>query len=137
MSAEDIHAYVDYMILMHNRYSVTDSIQLMPFKYIMHSPPTPLTGKDRLGNESLEFPIGMVFGGSDYFGTEGADEIVRNNKHFQSGKSQIFKMKACSHFMPSDAPQELSELMIKFFEGKVSGCFELKPAYEMAFQMKD
>ena len=59
----------------------------MPFKYIMHCPPTPLRAENRLGNPDIEFPIGMVFGGSDFFGTEGADEIVRNNKHFETGKS--------------------------------------------------
>ena len=39
------------------------------------------------GNKEIDFPIAMVFGDQDWFGTEGADEIVRNNKHFKSGWS--------------------------------------------------
>ena len=32
-----------------------------------------MSGKDRLGNPNVDFPIGFVFGDSDLFGTEGAD----------------------------------------------------------------
>ena len=37
----------------------------------------PLQAEDRLGNPAIDFPIGIVFGDNDYFGSEGADEIVR------------------------------------------------------------
>ena len=66
--------------------SVLDIVQTLVFTYCcvsLHS----LAAKDRLGNPEIDFPIGMVFGDNDFFGTEGADEIVRNNRHFESGKS--------------------------------------------------
>ena len=47
----------------------------------------PLQEPDRLCNPKIDFPIGMVFGDADFFGTEGADDIIRQNKHFVTGKS--------------------------------------------------
>lgn len=38
-------------------------------KYAMQS-------KDRLLNPEIDFPIGIVFGDSDFLGSEGSDEIV-------------------------------------------------------------
>jgi|LakMenE01Jun11ns_1017448.scaffolds.fasta_scaffold8134291_1 hypothetical protein len=32
--------------------------------------------KERLGNPTIDFPIGVVFGDSDFLGSEGSDEIV-------------------------------------------------------------
>ena len=62
----------------------------------------PLQAADRLGNPKIDFPIGMVFGDADFFGTEGADEIIKQNKHFASGKSQLFKLEDCSHQLVYD-----------------------------------
>ena len=92
----------------------------------------PLQAPDRLGNPAIDFPIGMVFGDADFFGTEGADQIIKENRHFASGKSQLFKFEDCSHQITFDQPQKLVELMKGFFEGTVRGRFELKPLYEVA-----
>ena len=83
----------------------------------------PLQSEDRLGNKNIEFPIAMVFGDRDWFGTEGADDIIRNNKHFQSGRSQLFKIDNCRHYMNYDKPDELCRLMRGFFEGTILGNF--------------
>jgi len=32
--------------------------------------------RERLGNPAIDFPIGVVFGDSDFLGSEGSDEIV-------------------------------------------------------------
>ena len=45
-------------------------------------------------------------------------------------------MERCSHYMPSDSPKELMELMVGFFDGSITGRFELKPEKEMAFLQK-
>ena len=42
----------------------------------------PLQADDRLGNKACDFPIGITFGETDFFGTEGADMIIRNNAHY-------------------------------------------------------
>lgn len=47
----------------------------------------PLSAPDRLGNPELPFPIGILYGQHDYLGSEGADYIVSNNKHFKDGLS--------------------------------------------------
>ena len=49
-----------------------------------------MDAEDRLGNPEIDFPIGMCFGDSDFMGTEGADKIVKSNKYFQTGQSQIY-----------------------------------------------
>ena len=46
--------------------------------YGMH----PLQAEDRLGNPNIDFPIGIAFGDRDKFGSEGAEEIIKKNKHF-------------------------------------------------------
>ena len=74
----------------------------------------------------------MMFGDMDFFGTEGADDIVRNNKHFENGRSQLFKLKNSTHLCTKDQPDEAMKLMIGFFDGTISGRFELKPRYEIA-----
>ena len=38
-----------------------------------------LAEEDRLGNPNLPFPIAFCYGDQDWLGTEGADEIIRNN----------------------------------------------------------
>ena len=50
----------------------------------------PLTETDRLGNPDIPFPIAFAFGDRDWLGTPGADQIVRGNKFFEKGLSQIF-----------------------------------------------
>ena len=47
----------------------------------------PLSAPDRLGNPEIDFPLGVVFADRDYFGSDGADEIVKNNKYFETGQS--------------------------------------------------
>jgi len=56
-----------------------------------------LTEPDRLGNQSLPFPIAFCFGDADWLGTAGADEIVRNNQFFDEGLSQIFIIEGSDH----------------------------------------
>jgi hypothetical protein len=47
----------------------------------------PLSEKDKLCNPELEFAIGIVFGDSDFLGSEGSDEIIKTSKFFKSGES--------------------------------------------------
>ena len=46
-----------------------------------------LKSSDRLGNPEIDFPIGVIFGDFDFLGSEGAEEIVRQNKYFATGES--------------------------------------------------
>ena len=66
--------------------SVIDVLELLPFKadcFSIH----PLQAEDRLGNPNIDFPIAMAFGDKDRFNSEGAEEIIKKNKHFRSGHS--------------------------------------------------
>ena len=53
------------------------------FAYAIHN----IHGPDRMGNPEIDFPVAFAFGDRDFFGTEGADKIVSNNKHYASGRS--------------------------------------------------
>ena len=57
---------------------------------------------DRLGSEKINFPIGFVYSDRDWNGSEGAEHIVRNSKHFKTGRSQIFFIKNSTHEMHAD-----------------------------------
>ena len=76
----------EYFWVMAEKISPVDCALLLPFKfecYGIH----PLQAKDRLGNPEIDFPIGIVFGDRDKFGSEGAEEIIKNNRHFKTGRS--------------------------------------------------
>ena len=81
--------------------------------------------------QDFDFPIGFVYGTRDFFGSaEGAHRIVQNNRHFSSGRSQIFKLRNSGHNVFFDSPDVLTEQMIGFFEGTITGTFDLKPRKE-------
>ena len=71
------------------------------FCYPYHS----LSEKDRLMNPEIDYPIAFAFGDRDFFGSEGAEDIVRNNRHFNSGRSQIFKVEDSGHAVMIDNPE--------------------------------
>ena len=93
-----------------------------------------LQGENRLGNPNIDFPIGIVYGDNDHLGSEGADTVVKNNKHFASGRSQLFKLEQATHLLNSDQPDKVVELAIGFFEGTIQGRFEEKPLMELAWE---
>ena len=121
---------------MSEQISVIDCAQLLPFKFECYSI-HPLQAPDRLGNPDIDFPIGMAFGDRDKFGSEGAELIIKSNRHFESGRSQLFKVKDCAHPMMFDQPFELIRLMVGFFEGTITGKFEPKPRNEVTLQEKN
>ena len=81
--------------------------------------------------QDFDFPIAFVNGTRDFFGSaEGSDTIVKNNRHFEAGRSQIFKLVNSGHNVFQDNPDGLTSYMIGFFEGTITGTFDLKPRRE-------
>ena len=113
--------------------SCAEMIQMWQLKY-PGANPYPFQSEERLGNPAIEFPIGIVYGDNDHFGSEGADVIIKNSKQFESGRSQLFKLEQATHTMNSDQPEKLVELCIGFFEGTIQGKFEEKPIEELAWE---
>ena len=87
----------------------------------------PLTELDRLGNPDLPFPIAFAFGDRDWLGTTGADKIVKGNRFFSSGISQIFIIKESDHATYYHNPDDLIEKMVGFFDQTIKYSFEHKP----------
>ena len=78
--------------------------------------------------QDFDFPIAFCNGTRDFFGNaEGADTIVKNNRYFKSGRSQLFKLKNAGHNVFMDDPKGLADYMIGFFEGTITHTFDLKP----------
>ena len=46
-----------------------------------------MQAEDRLGNKAINFPIAFCFGDADVHGSEGADDLVKMNPHYESGRS--------------------------------------------------
>ena len=83
---------------------------------------------DRLGNPECKFPIGICYGDRDFHGSDnGAEEIVKKNKYFKSGKSQLFQIRDSGHNIFFDQPDELAHIMIGFFNGTIKGKFQHTP----------
>ena len=93
------------------------------FSFPYHS----LLEKDRMMNPEIDFPIAFCFGDRDFFGSEGADQIVKNNRHFASGRSQLFKLENSGHNVFINNPYQLCAYMIGFFEGTILNTFDEKP----------
>ena len=89
-------AMVEYRCLIQMRFSVVDIVEIMLHKFFGYAR-HPLQSEDRLGNPNINFPIACAFGDRDFLGSNGADTVVRNNKHFASGDSQIFLVLNASH----------------------------------------
>ena len=94
-------AFVNYFDLMVQRSSTFEIAVFVTSKFPMYAY-HPLQAADRLGNPEIDFPIGIVFGDKDNLGSEGADQIVKANKRFDSGRSQLFRLADCTHEMTYD-----------------------------------
>lgn len=80
--------------------------------------------------QDFDFPIAFCYGSRDFFGSDGADRIVRNSRYFETGRSQIFKVKNAGHNIFLDNLPQLTDYMIGFFNGTITGKFDLKPVRE-------
>ena len=81
--------------------SILETLEVMPLKFpflVRHD----MNAQDRLGNPAINFPIAYAYGDNDFFGSEGADDIVRGSKQFANGHSQLFKVVNSTHFMITD-----------------------------------
>lgn len=100
LSDELIRVLVRQKTLMLSRHSVSDVVQILPWKFPhMMLKRYSLLGRDRLGNPKCDFPIAIAYGDRDFLCSKGADDIVRQSKHFKSGRSQLFKVEDSSHFL--------------------------------------
>ena len=97
LTEEEANLYAEYMANSSmKRHNIIEAVAYQTTKHgslAVH----PLQAEDRLGSKAVDFPIGITFGETDFFGTEGADMIIRNNKHYSSGRSQLFKVKDSGH----------------------------------------
>ena len=80
--------------------------------------------------QDFDFPIAFVFGTRDMFGSDGADRIVKRNRYYEAGRSQLFKQKRSGHNVFLDDPDQLTGFMIGFFNGTITGTFDEKPRAE-------
>ena len=88
--------------------------------------------------QNFDFPIAFCNGTRDFFGSaEGADTIVKGNRYYETGQSQIFKLKNSGHNVYMDNPDGLTTYMIGFFNGTITHTFDLKPRKEFVADTTD
>ena len=76
--------------------------------------------------QDFDFPIAFANGTRDFCGNaEGAHTIVKNNRHYKTGRSQLFVLKNSGHNLMFDNPSDLTTKMIGFFNGTITNTFEL------------
>jgi pimeloyl-ACP methyl ester carboxylesterase len=125
-SEEELRVVVEYW--WHMAHIPSDSEKALPFCFHFGCfAKHPLTREDRLGNKDLDFPIGICFGEQDWLGSSGADYIVKNNKYFEEGRSQLFVIPNSDHLTYCDNPEETSRIMIGFLNQTIKHTFQEKP----------
>ena len=92
-----------------------------PFSYKV-----PLHSTAYLLNPNIDFPVAFAFGDRDFLHSQGADLIIKGNKHYETGASQLFKIPNSDHNLFFDNPDALSAAMIGFFDKTCSHVFEPK-----------
>jgi len=131
-SDEDINLVTEYFVTMMQNHCDVDTVCLIPQKWYGVGI-NDMSAENRLGNPACDFPIAAAFADRDILGTEGMDKIVRNNKHFENGQSQLFKIDNASHNIQFSAPDELSRVMIGFFNGTIRGNFDIKTRWDVTW----
>ena len=115
---------VELLALTCMRKSVVHSVELMILNAFAHCR-HPLQARDRLGNPNIDFPIGVAYGEFDsVVDSVHTDTIIKNNKHFASGRSQLFQIKGCPHQTIMSKPEETLKVVFGFFDGTLKGHFE-------------
>ena len=125
---EHIEKYTNYnhTILQYGEKSDNEKAITAAFKYGAYAI-HPTTSCDRLGNPDLRFPIAFLFGDRDWIGSEGADYIIRRNRFFERGLSQIFIIPDADHLTYFNNGDAVVEKMVGFFNRTIRHEFELKP----------
>ena len=75
-----------------------------------------LATPDKLANPDLPFSIAYAFGDRDWVGSDGAESIVKANKYFDTGISQIFSIPESDHLTYLNNSDALVQKMIGFFK---------------------
>ena len=83
----------------------------------------PLANPDRLYNTLIPFPISIVFGQRDWMDSRGARDIVKANKFFESGDSQLHVLPNAGHQLFMNNPQGFVELITADVLGHVKHVF--------------
>lgn len=72
----------------------------------------PLDHEEQLRNSELPFPISVVYGEIDWMDSRGALEIVKANKFFGSGESQLHVLPEAGHQLFMNNPEGFIKLVI-------------------------
>jgi pimeloyl-ACP methyl ester carboxylesterase len=83
----------------------------------------PLENADRLGNAELPFPISIVYGDVDWMDSRGARDIIRRNKFFETGQSQLHVLPNSGHQFFINNPEGIAELIKNDLLGHVTHTF--------------
>jgi cardiolipin-specific phospholipase len=87
----------------------------------------PLDSEDQLRNPDLNFPISFIYGENDWMDSRGSREIVKANKFFSTGESQLHILENAGHQLFMNNTKGFIALMIADLTGNLRHMYQPKP----------
>jgi len=85
-----------------------------------------LHASEKLANPDFPVPISFIFGDRDWVDSTGSEVVVRANKFFESGESQLHIVSNSDHNMHMDHPEELVAKITGDILGTIKNSYETK-----------
>ncbi len=87
----------------------------------------PLDHANQLRNPDIPFPISFVYGDKDWMDSRGSREIVKANKFFASGLSQLHVLPNAGHQLFMNNPEGFVTLVVGDLLGTIKDQFQTNP----------
>ena len=86
----------------------------------------PLVLPNKLGNPDFPFAISFIYGDEDWMDSRGSREIVRANRFYTSGESQIYLLNGANHNLWYNAPDSFVDVLTNDLLGIYKHNFQIK-----------
>ena len=87
----------------------------------------PLDHPEQLRNPDLPFPVSFIYGTRDWMDSRGALEIVKANKFFASGESQLHVLPDAGHQLFMNNPEGFIKLVVDDLTGALKHTVQARP----------
>ena len=79
----------------------------------------PLSASNKLNNAEIPFPISFIYGANDWMDSRGSRDVVRTNRFFATGESQLHILPNAGHQLFMGNPQGFVNLVTDDLLGRV------------------
>jgi len=67
--------------------------------------------------------VSIIFGDKDWMDTRGSSHIIKQNKFFASGESNLYVLEKSGHRMPTMQPEGFCKILIEDINGTAKHVF--------------